>query len=239
MTGADKKTVLRLLIEVGDFCMEYQDTAFRNLNCRRIQVDECWQFVYAKQKNVTPEIAARQIAGDTWLWCAIDADTKLVPAWTVGPRSAGTAHDFMNDLAARLSHRVQLTSDGLKLYLEAVDYAFSGMIDYAMLVKIYGSDPKEERRYSPAQCIACETHRISGNPDPKHISTSYIERQNLSCTDDQSAFYAVDKRIQQEDRESCGRDCVELLRIQLHQDSPHPTRHSGNGRWRHRSAVGC
>jgi IS1 family transposase len=181
MTGVAKKTVMRLLGEAGAFCLQYQDSAFRGLNCRRIQIDEMWSFVYAKAKNVTPAIAAKvQSAGDAWLWVAIDADTKLVPCWSIGPRDAATAHDFIENLAGRLKNRVQLTSDGLRVYLEAVDYAFSGMVDYAMLVKIYGNDPEAEKRYSPAQCIACETHRISGNPDPKHISTSYIERQNLS-----------------------------------------------------------
>jgi IS1 family transposase len=180
MTGIAKKTVMRLLVEVGAFCEAYQDAAFRNLSCRRIQVDECWSFLYAKQKNVTSEIAAKQLAGDAWLWCAIDADTKLVPCWYVGPRDAGTAHAFMNDLASRLAHRVQLTSDGLQVYLEAVDYAFGGYVDYAQLVKIYGADPEAEKRYSPAKCISCESRRVTGNPDPKHINTSYIERQNLS-----------------------------------------------------------
>jgi IS1 family transposase len=181
MTGISKKTVMRLVLEAGAFCVAYQDEVFRNLKCRRVQVDECWSFVYAKQKNVTPAIAEKnQSAGDAWLWCAIDADTKLVPSWCVGQRNAGTAHAFVNDLAGRLSHRVQLTSDGLRLYLDAVDYAFGGSVDYAMLVKIYGSDPEGEKRYSPAKCIGCETHGISGDPDPKHISTSYIERQNLS-----------------------------------------------------------
>jgi IS1 family transposase len=137
--------------------------------------------VYAKAKNVTPAIAAKnQAAGDAWLWVAIDADTKLVPCWSIGQRDAATAHDFIEDLAGRLRHRIQLTSDGLKLYLEAVDYAFSGMVDYAMLVKIYGKPEGEEKRYSPATCIGCQTHRISGDPDRDHINTSYVERQNLS-----------------------------------------------------------
>ena len=181
MTGIAKKTVMRLLNEAGTFCLEYQDAAFRSLSCRRLQVDEMWSFVYCKAKNVTPAIAAKnQAAGDAWLWVAIDADTKLVPCWSIGPRDAATAHDFIEDLAGRLKHRVQLTTDGLKLYLEAVDYAFSGMVDYAMLVKVYGADPDAERRYSPAVCISCEPHTISGAPDSKHINTSYIERQNLS-----------------------------------------------------------
>jgi IS1 family transposase len=137
-------------------------------------------YVYCKDKNVTPEIAAKRVAGDAWLWCAIDADTKLVPCWCVGPRNAATAHAFINDLAERLTHRVQLTSDGLRLYLEAVDYAFGGIVDYAQLVKVYGVDPEGEKRYSPAKCLSCESHRIVGDPDPKHINTSYIERQNLT-----------------------------------------------------------
>ena len=181
MTGIAKKTVMRLLGEVGAFCWDYQDAAFQNLGCKHLQVDEMWSFVYAKAKNVTPAIAARvQSAGDAWLWVAIDADTKLVPCWTIGPRDASTARDFMVDLAGRLKERVQLTSDGLRVYLEAVDYAFGGYIDYSQLVKIYGADPEGEKRYSPAKCIGCETKRVHGNPDPKYINTSYIERQNLS-----------------------------------------------------------
>ena len=181
MTGVAKKTVMRLLGEVGVFCLEFQEAAFQNLACKRLQVDEMWSFVYAKAKNVTPAIAAKnQAAGDAWLWVAIDADTKLVPCWSIGPRDAVTARDFMQDLAGRLNNRVQLTTDGLKVYLQAVDNAFGADIDFAQLVKIYGSDPEAEKRYSPAKCIACETHRIKGNPDPDHINTSYVERQNLS-----------------------------------------------------------
>jgi len=172
---------MRLLGEVGAFCLEYQDAAFRNLNCRRIQVDEMWSFVYAKEKNVTPTIAAKvQSGGDAWLWVAIDADTKLVRCWSIGNVTPLPLTTFIEDLAGRLRHRILLTSDGLKLYLEAVDYAFSGMVDYAMLVKIYGKPEGEEKRYSPATCIGCQTHHISGNPDRDHINTSYVERQNLS-----------------------------------------------------------
>jgi IS1 family transposase len=180
MTGIAKKTVMRLVLEVGAFCEAYQDVAFRNLKSKRIQIDECWSFVYAKQKNVTPKIAAKQLAGDAWLWCAIDADSKLVPCWCVGPRDAVTADAFVKDLAGRLAHQVQLTSDGLKLYLEAVENAFNGFVDYAMLIKVYGADPEGEKRYSPAKCISCESRTVAGDPDPRHISTSYIERQNLS-----------------------------------------------------------
>jgi IS1 family transposase len=181
MTGIAKKTVLRLVVEVGTFCADYQDRVFRNLNCQRMQVDECWSFVFAKAKNVTPEIAAANPgAGDAWLWAAIDADTKLVPCWLIGKRDPNTARDFIEDLAGRLSHRVQLTTDGLKLYIKAVDKAFGEDIDYAQLVKVYGNDPEGEKRYSPAVCLTCEKHIITGDPDAKHVNTSYIERHNLS-----------------------------------------------------------
>jgi|SRR5579863_349517 len=138
MTGIAKKTVMRLLSEVGAFCLEYQDAAFQHLKCRRLQVDEMWSFVYAKAKNVTPTIAAKvQSAGDAWLWVAIDADTKLVPCWAIGQRDAATANGFIEDLAGRLRQRVQLTTDGLRLYVSAIDDAFGNDIDSAQLVKIY------------------------------------------------------------------------------------------------------
>jgi IS1 family transposase len=181
MTGIANKTVARLLVEVGEFCAEFQDAAFRNLNCQRIQVDECWSYLYAKQKNVTPEIAEKNPgAGDAWLWAAIDADTKLVPCWLIARRDPFAARDFIEDLAGRLSNRIQLTSDGLKLYVKAVDKAFAGDIDFAQLVKVYGIDSEGEKRYSPAVCLSCEKHTVTGDPDPAHISTSYIERHNLS-----------------------------------------------------------
>lgn len=181
MTGVAKKTIMRLLVEVGEVCMRYQDRAFRNLTCRRLQVDELWAFIYAKQKNVTPKIAAdHPEAGDVWLWTAIDADSKLVPCWMLGPRDAIAARDFIEDLAGRLANRVQLTTDGHKPYLKAVDKAFGEEIDYAQLVKIYGADVEGQKRYSPAQCIGTRTHAVVGDPDPRYISTSYVERQNLS-----------------------------------------------------------
>ncbi len=180
MTGVAKKTVMRLVVEVGAFCADYQDKAFRNLPCRRIQVDEMWSFCYCKQKNVTPEISRERVAGDVWLWVGIDADTKLVPAWFIGQRDAVAATEFIADLEARLSNRVQLTSDGHKVYLNAVIDAFADSVDYAQLVKMYTNDAEGQRRYSPAQFVATEKIRVIGNPDPKHISTSYVERQNLS-----------------------------------------------------------
>jgi len=181
MTGVAKKTVMRALLEIGSVCADYQDEVFRNLRCERIQVDECWSFVYAKQKNVTPEIAEKNPgAGDAWLWAAVDADTKLVPCWLIGPRTPEAARDFIEDLSRRLTNRIQLTSDGLRMYVRAVDKAFGSDVDYAMLVKVYGAPEEPEKRYSPSVCLGCTSHVVTGDPDPKHISTSYVERHNLS-----------------------------------------------------------
>jgi IS1 family transposase len=181
MTGAAKNTVLKLLVEIGSACSGYMDRAMRNLKCKRLQTDEAWSFVYAKQKNVKPEhFEDEGYAGDVWTWVAIDADTKLIPSWFIGMRDAASARTFMEDLASRLLNRVQLTTDGHKPYLVAVDRAFGEEIDYAMLVKIYGESPEPQKRYSPATCIGCERHSVTGNPDPDHISTSYVERQNLT-----------------------------------------------------------
>jgi IS1 family transposase len=182
MTGVSKKAVMRLMVEAGNVAEKFQDALFRNLQCRRIQVDELWGFIYCKQKNLTHEIAYKNAAaGDVWLWAAIDADSKLVPCWALGGRDANTANAFIHNLASRLKHRIQLTSDGHKTYLEAVGGAFGCDVDYAMLVKLYGADPKEEeRRYSPPKCLGCKSEIVSGNPDPTHISTSYVERHNWS-----------------------------------------------------------
>ncbi len=180
MTGVARATVEKLLRELGYVCAMYQDVAFQNLPCRRIQVDEIWSFTYAKAKNVARAKAAPEGAGDTWTWTAIDADTKLVPCWLVGGRDAGYATEFLQNLAGRLAHRVQLTSDGHKCYLQAVEDAFGGDIDYAMLVKHYGNAPEGQRRYSPAVCTGATRMRVTGDPDDAHISTSYVERQNLT-----------------------------------------------------------
>jgi IS1 family transposase len=181
LTGASKKAVSRLMIDAGQAADWYQDRVFRNLTCKRIQVDEAWAFCYCKQKNVGIAKAAPHGAGDIWTWAAIDADTKLVPSWLVGGRDGDCAAAFMNDLASRLSSRVQLTSDGHKAYLEAVEGAFGADIDYAQLVKIYGAAPENAKgRYSPAECTGAVKTPIEGKPDPKHISTSYSERANLT-----------------------------------------------------------
>jgi len=180
MTGVAKNTIVKLLIQLGAACSEYQDRVFRNLKLKRIQCDEIWSFIYAKQKNVTGKMLADGHAGDVWTWVAIDAETKLVPCWMVGGRDAGTARTFIDDLAGRLATRVQLTTDGHKAYLDAVEDAFGCGVDYAMLIKLYGNEPETEVRYSPAQCIGTRTEIIMGRPEPEHISTSYVERQNLT-----------------------------------------------------------
>jgi IS1 family transposase len=180
MTGVAKHTVLNLLRDLGCACAEYHNAAVRNLKVRRVQRDEIWSFVYAKQKNVTEE-QMNKGAGDCWTWTAIDADTKLIISYALGDRGIGTAKFFMEDLASRISSRVQLTTDGHRVYVDAVENAFGADIDYSMLVKIYGMpDNLHESRYSPATCIGCRTATISGNPDQKHISTSFVERQNLT-----------------------------------------------------------
>lgn len=181
ITGIARNTIDKLLVELGAACSEYQDRTLRNLTCQRIQVDECWAFGYCKQRNVTAEIAERQTAaGDAWTWAAIDADTKLIPCWIIGQQDAVTARMFVNDLASRLADRVQLTSEGLRVYLAAVERAFRGDVDYATLVKIYGDTSDGQKRYSPAECVGCERQAITGDPDPRYISTSFIERANLT-----------------------------------------------------------
>jgi IS1 family transposase len=181
MTGVARMTVEKLLRDLGQACAVYQDKHLRNLTSRRIQCDEIWSFIYAKKKNVTAKIAEKHTdAGDVWTWTAIDADTKLVLSYRVGSRDAGVAYDFMQDIASRLRHRVQLTTDGHRPYVAAVEDTFGADIDYATLTKIYGSASDGETRYSPAVCLGCESKTVTGNPDPKHISTSYVGRQKLT-----------------------------------------------------------
>ena len=181
LTGASKNTVAKLLVDAGKARAAYHDEHVRNVRAKRVQVDEIWSFTYAKQKNVAGAKAAPDGAGDTWTWTAIDADTKLVLSYFIGGRDGECAAWFIEDLKARLATRVQLTSDGHKAYLEAVGGAFGADVDYAQLVKIYGSPPGAEKgRYSPAECTGAVKHTIEGAPDPKHVSTSYVERQNLT-----------------------------------------------------------
>jgi IS1 family transposase len=180
LTGISKNTVVKLLEDAGQPFTEYQDRTLRGLICKRLQVDATWSFVHCKQRNVAAAKAAPEQDGDIWTWVAIDVDTKLVPSWRVGSRDGEVARIFIADLASRLASRVQLTSDGHKAYLEAVEAAFGDDIDYAQLVKIYGAAPEPAGHYSPAACVGAEKHGVTGRPDPKHISTSFAERANLS-----------------------------------------------------------
>jgi len=179
MTGVAKKTVMRLLVEVGEVCAEYQDYAFRNLRSKRLQLDEMWSWIYCKDKNRTEEIARKcPDAGDIWLWVCVDADTKLVPSWRLGQRDVATAIDFVQDIEKRIKGRVQITTDALRIYLLVVEDVFGGKADYAQLHKVFRAARDGETRYSPAKCIGCDMKEVSGRPDPKHVSTSFVERQN-------------------------------------------------------------
>jgi IS1 family transposase len=177
-----KNTVIKLLCEVGEACSNYQEEHMRNLRCKRVQCDEIWAFCYAKEKNVPADKKGQLGYGDIYTWTGMCADSKLMISWMVGRRDAQTAHLFMSDLAGRLTSRIQLTTDGLHVYLNAVEAQFGPNIDYAMLVKTYGesSEQKVEKRYSPAQFSGSSKAVVSGRPDRKHISTSYVERQNLT-----------------------------------------------------------
>jgi IS1 family transposase len=180
MTGVAKNTVAKLLADLGDACSAYMDANLRNLPCQRIQCDEIWAFVGMKQKNVPQELKGEFGIGDVWTWVALDADTKLVPSYYVGLRDSSDAYRFLGDLAGRLQNRVQLTTDSWRAYLSAVRTTFGDDVDYAQIHKIFGPDPQAERRYSPPICTGITGRIISGDPDPEHVSTSYVERQNLT-----------------------------------------------------------
>ena len=190
MTGVSKPTILKLLADLGTVCAKYQDEKLRNLPCKRVQADEIWSFCFAKDKNLSEEMKGKFGFGSVWTWTALCADTKLMVSWLVGERSVPYAVKFIDDLASRLAHRVQLTTDGHKPYLRAVEGAFGSEIDYAVLEKIYAGAPQEgiTTRYSPAQCCGTRTHRIAGNPDSEYISTSFAERMNLQIRMDMRRF---------------------------------------------------
>lgn len=180
MADVSINTVAKLLEDAGEACAAHHDKAVRGVKAKRVQCDEIWSFCYAKQKNVATAKAAPEEAGDVWTWTALDADSKLIVSYLIGGRDAGYAHEFMQDVADRLATRVQLTTDGHKPYLEAVEGAFGSAVDYAMLVKLYGQTIEGQTRYSPPVCIGARKTRVEGRPDPKHVSTSYVERQNLT-----------------------------------------------------------
>lgn len=181
--GCSINTVTKLLVNAGEACAAYHDETVRNVKVQRVQCDEIWSFWYAKEKNVAKAKAAPVGAGDVWTWTALDADSKIILAYEIGDRSAETAYDFMLNLSRRIDGDMQLTTDGNGAYLEAVEQVFGGGIDYAMLVKQYGQSTGQkghERKYSPAECVGTKKKKISGHPDEGHVSTSYVERQNLS-----------------------------------------------------------
>jgi IS1 family transposase len=181
IVGVSNNTVLKLLADIGNACAIYQDKVFRDLKCKRIECDEIWSFVHAKEGHLSAELQGVFGYGDIYTWVALDADTKLVPCWNVGRRDAVSGEAFIKDLASRLANRVQLSTDGFKVYLTAIEEAFGADIDYAMIVKVYGHNQDEaSKRYSPAECIGCEKEVITGKPDMNLVSTSYIERQNLT-----------------------------------------------------------
>jgi IS1 family transposase len=182
MTGAAKNTVIKLLCDLGAVCTEYQDKVFKNLPCKRLQCDEIWSFCYSKERNIPKDKQGKFGFGDVWTWTALCADTKLVPSWYIGRRDIAAAKLFMNDLASRMANRVQLTTDGLRHYIVAVDEAFGTDIDYAQLNKIYGFDLSHlgRTKYSPGICIGAEKREINGTPKSRHISTSFVERNNLT-----------------------------------------------------------
>jgi IS1 family transposase len=186
MTGASKATVMKLLLDLGTMCSAYQDRALRDLDCKRLEIDEIWTFVYAKKKNVPAELQGQRGIGDVWTWVALDAETKLVPSYLVGERNADDAVAFVADLASRMRHRVQVSSDGHHLALLAMRNVFRGDVDYATVWKQFANASKRppwldpETRYSPGQCIGLRKDRIAGDPDMDKASTSYVERQNLT-----------------------------------------------------------
>lgn len=180
MVGVSINTVTKLLVDAGRACARFQHDAMRNLSCQRLQLDEIWGFVAMKEKNVPAERQGEEGIGSVWTWVAIDANTKLIPSWLVGARDLEHASAFVCDLAGRLRNRVQITTDGLKAYVQAMEDGFGGEVDHAILHKIYGAAQADEARYSPAECIGCEVKVGCGNPDTSHASTSYVERQNLT-----------------------------------------------------------
>jgi IS1 family transposase len=230
MTGVAKNTIAKLLIELGAVCSEYLNKALVNLPCKRVQCDEIWSFVAAKERNVTEKVRERSPqAGDAWTWVAMDADTKLVCSWMVGRRDWVTAQDFINDLQSRLANRIQLTTDGNRLYLFAINLAFGEEVDYAVLMKLYGgsSSKTAEVRYSPAECVGCEkTHQH------QFCGTSKFNHENADAP-----IHALDECVLKEDREPHRIDCDSLHALQLLPDSPDAARDSSNASRDRRSCL--
>jgi len=180
MTGAAKNTIVKLLADLGEACAEYQDGVFQDLPCKVVEADEIWSYCYAKQKNVPEQFKGTPGYGDVWTFTAICADTKLVPSWLVGERTSDDAEYFLTDLASRMSDRIQLSTDGHVIYEGTVGPSFRNNVDWAQIQKHYAADPKQTGKYSPGVCIGTKRRTMKGDPDPERISTSYVERQNLT-----------------------------------------------------------
>jgi hypothetical protein len=231
MTGVAKHTVLKLLEDIGCVAAAYHDAHIRKVHARRVQVDEAWAFCYAKQKNVPKEKQGQFGYGDVWTGAAICADSKLIISYVVGTRGPETGKIFMDDLAKRVANRIQLTSDGYRVYERAVENAFGCEVDYSMLLKIYGAPLQDDAstRYSPATCIGCRTATLSGNPDPKYVSTSFVEKTEFVHEDGDASFHKINQWVFKENREPrpCGRTSFFLL--QLYSDSSDASRDSRDG----------
>lgn len=236
MLGVGKHTVLRLLEDAGCACAASHEAMVRGLHTNRVQCDEIWAFVYGKDKNVTME-QVQAGTGSVWTWTALDADSKLIITYMLGDRGVGTALAFMQDLASRLETRIQLTTDGHRVYAEAVEAAFGSEIDYAMLLKLYGaSGDNPEARYSPATCIGCRTGVLAGDPDPKYISTSYMERQNLSMRMGMRRFTRLTNGFSKK-FENHGHQSTVTSPLQFLPRSQDAARDSRDGSWPHRSCL--
>jgi len=238
MCHADVHTVMSLLESVGRACAEYHDKAVRNLTSKRIQCDEIWSFCYAKEKNLPEELKGKFGFGDVWTWVALDAQSKLVVSWHVGGRNAYHAQVFMHDVASRLSNRVQLTSDGHRVYLDAVEAAFGNDIDYAMLIKLYSSDRGEGGS-------ALQSGRVHRVPRPEDHWASqpapYLDKLRRASEPDyanaDAPIHAIDERVLQEDRQSHRGDCASLHALQLLPDSSDVARYSCDGGWHLRPCL--